>query len=145
MPTSRSRSILCPVDFSPNAKQALRYAASLGRRLNVHVHVLFVDDELLTEAARTIGDTRRAERLQRDLRRFVARAVPGRQRPSIGCHVDVGTPGRRIVAAAAALRSELIVMGTQGVGGVRKWLLGSTTYDVLKRSRVPVLAIPPRR
>jgi nucleotide-binding universal stress UspA family protein len=33
-------------------------------------------------------------------------------------------------------------MGTQGLGGFRKWLLGSTTERVLRRTHVPVLAVP---
>jgi nucleotide-binding universal stress UspA family protein len=34
-------------------------------------------------------------------------------------------------------------MGTHGLGGVRKLLLGSTTEHVLRRTRTPVLAVPP--
>ncbi len=146
MPTSRtSRAVLCPVDFSSNARQALRYAVSLTRRLKARLHVLFVDDELLTTAATQVGDLQRPERTMTELRRFVERTI-GRPR-SIGvrCHVAVGEASRQIVAVAAALRCDLVVMGTQGVGGVRKWLVGSTTNEVLKRSRVPVLTIPPRR
>lgn len=143
-PVSSPRAFLCPVDFSSNARLALRHADALARRLKARLEVLFVDDALLTEAAVRVGDTRRAARTMLDLRRFVAGTVTARRRRLVRCHVAVGVPGREIVAAATKLRCGVIVMGTQGVGGVRQWLLGSTTYDVLKRSAVPVLAIPPR-
>ena len=35
-------------------------------------------------------------------------------------------------------------MGTHGLGGFRKLLLGSTTEQVLQRTEWPVLAVPPR-
>lgn len=145
MPTSRSRSILCPVDFSRNARQALRYAAALAQALKARLHVVFVDDELLTTAAAHIGDLHRPARTMTELRRFVERTMGKPRSDRIRCHVAVGAASRQIIAVAAALRCDLVVMGTQGVGGVRKWLVGSTTSDVLKRSRVPVLTIPPRR
>jgi nucleotide-binding universal stress UspA family protein len=34
-------------------------------------------------------------------------------------------------------------MGTHGLGGFRKWLVGSTTQQVLRRTRTPVLTVPP--
>jgi nucleotide-binding universal stress UspA family protein len=43
---------------------------------------------------------------------------------------------------ATADAADLIVMGTQGLGGFRKWLLGSTTERLLRRTHVPVLAVP---
>jgi hypothetical protein len=39
----------------------------------------------------------------------------------------------------------LIVAGTQGLGGMRKWLLGSTTERLLRHTQIPVLAVPPDR
>jgi nucleotide-binding universal stress UspA family protein len=46
----------------------------------------------------------------------------------------VGNPADVILETAAKERSDLIVMGTHGLGGIRKWLLGSTTERVLRRT-----------
>ena len=62
-------------------------------------------------------------------------------RPSIWCRS--ATRRARIERAAARRRSDLIVIGTHGLSGVRKWFFGSTTEGVLRRARVPVLVVPP--
>ncbi len=54
----------------------------------------------------------------------------------------VGNAAGSILEAAETERADLIVMGTQGLGGFRKWLLGSTTERLLRRTKVPVLGIP---
>ena len=57
--------------------------------------------------------------------------------------VRVGNPADVILDIAARERTDVIVMGPHGLGGVRKWLLGSTTERVLRRYSYPVLALPP--
>lgn len=54
----------------------------------------------------------------------------------------VGDPAATILGTATTAGADLIVMGTRGLGGLQKWLLGSTTERVLRRTRVPVLAVP---
>ena len=39
---------------------------------------------------------------------------------------------------------DLIVMGTHGLGGFDRWVLGSITEKVLRKAQVPILVVPPR-
>jgi nucleotide-binding universal stress UspA family protein len=48
-----------------------------------------------------------------------------------------------ILKAAVAEGADLIVIGTQGLGGFRKWILGSVTERVLRGTQIAVLAVPP--
>ena len=67
------RSILCPVDFSPNSRAALRYAAMLARLSDAHLIVLFVDDPLLaTAAASRRGAAALLASSEDELRHFVS-------------------------------------------------------------------------
>ena len=50
-----------------------------------------------------------------------------------------------ILKAAEEERADLIVMSTNGRGGIAKMLIGSVTEQVLRNASVDVLAIPPRR
>jgi nucleotide-binding universal stress UspA family protein len=51
-------------------------------------------------------------------------------------------PGEAITAVAEARGADEIVIGSRGLGRVRS-ALGSVSQDVLHRSKVPVLVIPP--
>lgn len=140
------RSILCPVDFSEESREALRWAAALAQRLSGSLTVLNAAEPLLVEAARArFGfDLVHAE-IEPALREFVRTTWPGQAAgPSIAAmEVRAGHSADVILDAAARGNCDLIVMGTHGLGGVRKWLLGSTTERVLRRTLKPVLAVPP--
>ena len=58
--------------------------------------------------------------------------------------VDVGRPAHQILAHAAALPADLIVMGTHGSSGFEHLVLGSVTEKVLRKAPCPVLTVPPR-
>ncbi|MGE0450614.1 MAG: universal stress protein [Vicinamibacterales bacterium] len=138
-------SILCPVDFSVHSSRALRYAASLARRSDARLTVLFVNDPLLVAAAaaayneQTLGTVS-----QEELTRFVAESLtPAARR---GLHLEyssaLGRPARTILNAADSGGHDAIVLGTKGLNGARRIFFGSTTAEILRRTRVPVLAVP---
>ena len=141
----RFRSILCAVDFSEHSRQALQYAAAVAKRFRGRVTVLFVNDPLLLAAARqAYGDERHViEQSRAELVRFIAHAVRGSERMT--SVVAVGSPAAHILATAKRLRSDLIVIGTQGLSGVQKLFFGSTTEQVLRRTTIAVLAVPPQK
>ena len=139
------RSILCPVDFSAHSAAALRHAAILARAGKGTLTALFVVDPLLSAAVATAHDEHALERTSRqELRRFVARALTPRSAKSVRLVTVVGRPAREILAFAKSSRTALIVLGTHGLSGVQKVFFGSTTDQVLRRSRTPVLAVPAR-
>ncbi len=139
------RSILCPIDFSPPSRLALSRAGRLARKNGARLTVLFVNDPLLTTAAAVAYDEKMiAARTGLELRRFTASALrkTGAAGVPIEYLVAIGQPARQIERAAVRRRSDLIVIGTHGLSGVRKWFFGSTTEAVLRRARVPVLVVP---
>jgi nucleotide-binding universal stress UspA family protein len=68
------------------------------------------------------------------------RATPGS--PAVTAIVRIGPPAREILAIAKDTRAGLVVMGTQGLGGLRKLFFGSIAEKVLRDAPVPVLAVP---
>jgi len=142
----RIRSILCPIDFSAPSRRALTLAGRLARKAGARLAVLYVNDPLLTTAGALAYDqTMLAARTERELRRFAARALgkAGASEVATEYMVTLGQPAQQIERAAARRRSDLIVIGTHGLSGVRKWFFGSTTEAVLRGARVPVLIVPP--
>jgi len=137
------RSILCAVDFSPQSATALRHAAAMAKRSRGRMTVLFVNDPLLIAAAAAAYDTRALGRATlRELRSFVRRSLPRGASPSIRYLVALGRPAREILKTADRLRSDLVVVGTEGLGGARKLFFGSTTEQLLRTASIPVLAVP---
>ena len=59
-------------------------------------------------------------------------------------HLQRGQPAEQIVGFAEGIDADLIVMGTCGRSGFDRFRhAGSTTERVLRRSSIPVLAVPP--
>lgn len=139
-------SVLCPVDFSDHARLALQYAAIAATRSGSSLHPLFVNDPLLVAAAAAAYNRAAlGAASQVELKRFVASALPARTRAGLTVrhHIALGSPAREILGAAQRNHHDLIVVGTKGLNGAKRLLLGSTTAEVLRRARVPVLAVPP--
>ena len=138
------RSILCPVDFSEQSRQALQWASAIARYRGGEVTVLSVLEPLLAEAAGIrLGSEAAGAEAEAALRAFVADVWPeGVRRSHVRMEVTAGDPSEVILDAGRRLDAGLIVMGTHGLGGFRKLLFGSTTEQVLRRTAWPVLAVP---
>lgn len=139
------RSVLCPVDFSEQSRQALRWAAAIALYRGGEMTVLSVVEPLLAQAAAirlgvdlTHADTEPA------LREFVETTLPERVRQAthVRMEVTVGDASETILQTGRRRKAGLIVMGTHGRGGFGKLVLGSTTEQVLRRTETPVLAVP---
>jgi nucleotide-binding universal stress UspA family protein len=141
---TRVQSVLCPVDFSEQSQRALEYALALAGACRAQLTVLTVIDPLLAQAAVVSADTDYLRDTKAELQAFVDEPMPGplAWAPAPRLVVTVGHPGDQILEVAAFHEADLIVMGTQGLGGFRKLVFGSTTERVLRRSTVPVLAVP---
>ena len=138
--------VLCPVDFSDESRNALRWARVVAARRRATLIVLHAVDPLLAEAARVhAGRELEGVETERALRDFVGATVP--EDPTlherVAVHVRAGDPADVILEEAGREQPVLIVMGTHGLGGFQKLLIGSTTEHVLRQARQPVLAVPP--
>lgn len=142
-------SILCPVDFSTHSRDAIQHAVAIAHRFGGHITVMFVNDPLLLAAASgtASGQQQFIKRTRIELAHFVKRSIASGSpiKGEIALVVTTGTPADEILRTAKRLRSDLVVIGTQGLSGLQKLFFGSTTEQVLRRGTVPVLAIPPAR
>jgi nucleotide-binding universal stress UspA family protein len=59
----------------------------------------------------------------------------------IQAHLEFGMPDTAIVEMAEELGAGLIVMGSRGMGGVRRVLLGSISDSVVRHAHCPVLVV----
>ena len=54
-----------------------------------------------------------------------------------------GKPRQEIIAAALDMDPRFIFVGTSGLTGLDRWLLGSVAADVVRHSDTPVIVVPP--
>jgi len=140
------RHILCPVDFSRHSRAALRYASALAERSGGKLTVMTANDPMLAAAAAAAmtSDIYRLETLTMgELRKFVY-ATLGPVGAKATLEVAVGHAAEQIDRFARRRHVDLIVVGTHGLSGPKKWFFGSTTEALFRRANVPVLAVPER-
>jgi nucleotide-binding universal stress UspA family protein len=142
------RSVLCPIDFSEHSRAALRHAEAIAARGEGSLTVVYAEDPLLIAAgSAALHDPHLVDHSSRDLHGFIDATLnaPAQTRFRLHAKVSVGVPAEEIVQVAGREHSDLIVLGTHGVTGANRLLLGSTTLSVLQRSTLPVLAVPLRK
>jgi nucleotide-binding universal stress UspA family protein len=139
------RSVLCPIDFSEQSRLALRYAEAVARRGGARLTVSYANDPLLVAAAAAaLHDRRVVQRSVSELRTFIGATLEpdASKRLRLKTQVSVGSPADEILKAAARGGCDLIVMGTHGLTGANRLLMGSTALSVLQRTTIPVLSVP---
>lgn len=125
--------ILCPIDFSADARAAAACAGTLADRFKARLSVVTAVQ----------GRERRSITIRR-LEEFVAPvlALCGRHTPAPDFIVRHGEAAETILSVADECLADLIVISTHGAGNGRA-PYGSTALHVMRHSPVPLLVIPP--
>lgn len=122
--------ILFPVDFSEYAVGAARYVEAFTGRFDADLTLLHVDWPQYNDALPS-GPGNKGDHLNKFLAKefeyFRVRRMVGK-----------GAPASVIVEVARSEHSDLIMMPTLGLGGFRRFLLGSVTAKVLHDADCPV-------
>jgi nucleotide-binding universal stress UspA family protein len=141
--------ILCPIDFSDFSRHALARAVAIAKGHGASVtalHVVPTQPPLLvaplevTQPMPSALTPAEHDRLLRALRGFVTPEASAGV-PIDTDVIDAPTVHGEILAQAARLHADLVVMGTHGRSGFQRLLLGSVTEKVLRTSRQPVLTV----
>ncbi|MGE0363995.1 MAG: universal stress protein [Vicinamibacterales bacterium] len=136
-------SILCPVDFSAHAERALRHAVALAAARGGHLTVVTVTDPLLEAAAAAAGRGATVhDQVEEALVATLARLPETTPRVTPAIDTVTGDAATEILKAAARASADLIVMGSQGLGGASKLVFGSVADHVVRDSPIPVLVVP---
>ncbi|QLG28807.1 universal stress protein [Halorarum halophilum] len=131
--------ILLPVDGSENNRAAIAHAGGIAEAFGSTIHVLHVVDERILDNADAADELVAAgERLVES----VADELEG-DGIDTSSRVETEIPRDVIVDHAHGRGIDLVVLGSHGRTGMRKFLLGSVAEGVIRRSDVPVLTVPP--
>lgn len=140
------KTILAPTDFSANALVATKYAIELARKTGQKVKLVHSYIKLYTGYDGDMGSEKLIAQAQTESQdQMTALVLELRQD-----YPDVEVTGESIggYASDAIIKKihddsySLVVMGSKGATNAADKLLGSTTYDVLSKSPIPLLAVP---
>ena len=145
------KNIMVPIDGSKlsdkAAKEAVGLARAVGAKLTLFHSVgdfpapVYAESAILA-AQITAGQYRKeAIRHAEEVLAKAAKKLAGSGLVIDTMHAVGDMPYHAIVAAAAKMKCDLIVMASHGRRGLSGFLLGSETQKVLTHSKVPVLVV----
>ena len=140
--------ILLATDGSKEARQAAQAAAELSKETGSEVHIAYVVPSLAElrghhvysrEVMRSIFDQAEGE----------ARSFLEEQAEQIGAsggkvaetHLRTGEPDKEIVKLSEELGVGTIVIGSRGLGAVRRALMGGVSESVVRHAHCPVFVV----
>jgi nucleotide-binding universal stress UspA family protein len=141
--------VVCAVDGSSHSERALTFALEEAEARRIPLTVVIARPTL---SARWSGDVglaepvtlQQAEDLQKNAQTLLDEAARRRGKPaSVPTAVEVlnGPPAE--VIEDYLQPSDLLVIGSRGIGGVRRLLLGSVSSALVQTARCPVLVVRP--
>jgi nucleotide-binding universal stress UspA family protein len=143
--------ILLATDGSEEADLAALRAVDLADATDSELHVVHVGvvPIFLQSYPGTLGYYdklyEQIEEMSRELLRKQTWRVKAAGGTVAGAHLRMGEVALEIVALAEELGADLIVMGSRGLGRVRRALMGSVSDSVVRHAHCPVLVVRPEK
>lgn len=136
--------ILHPTDYSDFSAPALRVAAELAHDHGAGLVLLHAEESLGPENA-TYGEATSLKYPEEAIRQRLFERLHSIRPPDSQIHVDYvlseEDPVTAILRTAEVSGCDLIVLGTHGLTGWRRWMLGSIAEEVVRRANCSVLVV----
>lgn len=139
------KTIVCAVDFSKGSDRALEHAAALAKATGARVELLHVyqlpvlalPDGVVTATPEFVArlTNQAQEVLDMHRKRLAALGVQAST-----CLLE-GSAVETIVRHATQRADAMLVLGTHGRSGFKRFVLGSTAERVVRLASVPVLTV----
>ena len=144
------KEILCPVDMSELSDLALKYAHVGARLFGASLTILhamffeyprYLSQELTTHVLEELKNAKLSAKHELEVH---VRRVLGdvdNQNGRMRYQVTDSQPAEAVMQALTDTPTDLVVMGTHGYSGFKRWMLGSITESVIHQSLVPVFIV----
>ncbi|CAM2067244.1 Universal stress protein [Sulfidibacter corallicola] len=141
--------IMAPTDFSACSSIAVANALALANRLDAELHLFHVSRLLETALEVTNGFAVLADVLQEPDRAITVHMNRLMEKSSGSANVTVKRIQMRALSVPSAIlryartqHIDLVVMGSHGHRGIKRWLLGSTAEETIRLAPCPVMVCP---
>jgi nucleotide-binding universal stress UspA family protein len=143
--------ILLATDGSKEARLALTTAADMAQSTNSELHVAYVFPTAvqrpfpnpITARPREVQE-HELEEAMHQAQQFLDQQVDMVKQEGVSvaeAHLIRGRPDREVVHLSEEVGAGLIIMGSRGLGGVRRALMGSVSDSVVRHAHCPVLIV----
>lgn len=140
--------ILCPVDGSPTSNVGMQEAIRLAKDQNAKLRFFHVIDTYvpILDMAGDFNVAYMIDILRQNGEKVIKKANAAAEKAGVAADSQTiesvgGRAASYIVAEAEKWSADLIVMGTHGLRGVSRLVMGSDAENVLRTSHVPVLLV----
>ena len=140
--------ILLATDGSEEATLATETAIELANKTASELHVLYVgllayqpgfyEEEYV---GNYVQEQKDLNKIAQDMLDEQVSNIEGSGGSVAQAHLHAGIPDIVITDLAEQIGAGLIVMGSRGLGGVRRLLLGSVSESVVRHAHCPVLVV----
>jgi nucleotide-binding universal stress UspA family protein len=140
--------MLLATDGSKDAELATTTALDLANSTSSELHIVLVEEPVyayvdpsgypISTSAEVVDELEQQARMRLDAEVEKIRSAGGAVAEA---HLRVGTAGAEIVDLAEEIGAGLIVMGSRGLGGIRRALMGSVSDLVTRHAHCPVLVV----
>ena len=144
---NRIANILVPVDFSDASRNAMRHAIALASKFGSTLTAAHIVPSFTAFTYAFPDDTGEFEkRAFNEARKLLPQEIPAAFRDRLHTHsvVKSGDVRDELLGIVTEEKADLVVMGTHGRRGVKRFFLGSTTENLLRRIPVPILTVSDR-
>lgn len=136
------RRILCPTDFSDASTSGIAYAAKLAKKLGAELTLfnvvalthLLPEEMLMGEKVNVDPVKARLETQSMEVAQVFKISCSSEAQSTISSVTDV--------IASKALGFDLVVMGTNGIDEFSQFILGSKTYQAMRKLQKPIIMVP---
>lgn len=137
--------VLAPVDLSPLSADAFRIGLERLGELRggeaTEIEALFVLSVIQRQVAPQFTPEQVDRFASEELERFVERNAGGAA-PRVRRRVRAGNTREQILEEIGEFRPDLVLIGTHGLGGFDRVVIGSVAADVIRESPCSVLVVP---
>ncbi len=140
--------VLCPVDGSETSNRGMQEAIALAKDQQARLKFIHVVDAYfpIIDGVGNFIPVDIKEVLEENAKSIIADAKKIANDAGVEVELEVlntvgGRPSATIVDHASVWQADIIVMGTHGLRGINRIVMGSDAENVLRTSTVPVLLV----
>lgn len=144
-PLTKGEKILIAVDGSENSEFALEQALSMANTCNSTLYAITVIDVYPKQIEGTPGAQ---EQMQKEAEALLQNVEARAKEKNIAVETAVHwgrNPHEAILNDCKDKGVDLIVLGTHGRTGLKKFFMGSVAQKVVGYTRCPVMVVPPEQ